>query len=138
MIDTVSWQVQNHMLPFIYEKENATLSGTAIRRLIRKIGSENIHMTMLINYYDQCGKSINFNPGKWERLNTRIEEILQEEPILNIKALKVNGDDLIRLGVKPGPIFKVLLEHVLEGVIADPLVNQVDLLEDLVRRISVS
>ena len=53
-----------------------------------------------------------------------VRKLLRETPVEEIKpAPLIRGDDLIRLGYKPGPIFKAILQAVedaqLEGQIKD-------------------
>ena len=50
------------------------------------------------------------------------QEKLQNPP-LQVKDLDINGDDIIKLGVPPGPMVGFLLEHLLEKVLEDPRKN---------------
>jgi hypothetical protein len=57
-------------------------------------------------------------------LRGRVEEQLQARVALAIGDLAVNGADLIdELGLGPGPTIGILLDELLERVIADPDVN---------------
>jgi len=50
-------------------------------------------------------------------------------PPLAVGDLALDGRDLIRLGLKPGPHFGEILESLLELVLGDPALNRVETLE---------
>ena len=56
-------------------------------------------------------------------LQRRIEDILAEENALSLKDLKVNGRDLMELGLPSGPLLGVILDQLLETVLDDPGMN---------------
>jgi tRNA nucleotidyltransferase (CCA-adding enzyme) len=53
---------------------------------------------------------------------------------LSIEELVLDGRGLIRMGLKPGPRFGRILEHLLDRVLEDPARNDRDALEEEVRR----
>jgi len=61
--------------------------------------------------------------------------VLSECPPLSVSDLAVDGGDLIRMGLKPGPTFGRILEGLLSWVLEDPLRNQAPLLEERAREI---
>jgi tRNA nucleotidyltransferase (CCA-adding enzyme) len=50
------------------------------------------------------------------------QEKLQNPP-LQVQDLEINGNDILKLGVSPGPMVGFLLEHLLEKVLEDPRQN---------------
>ncbi len=50
------------------------------------------------------------------------QEKLQNHP-LKVQDLDINGDDILKLGVPPGPMVGFLLEHLLKKVLEDPRKN---------------
>jgi tRNA nucleotidyltransferase (CCA-adding enzyme) len=51
--------------------------------------------------------------------------------------LALDGGDLIRMGMKPGPQFRRVLEELLEQVLEDPALNAPERLEEIVQRMGV-
>jgi len=75
------------------------------------------------------------DPGDVVRAWHRARGIRRMRPPLSVGDLAIGGRDLMRLGLKPGPVFGRLLERLLEGVLDDPARNERDLLEVDARRI---
>ena len=65
----------------------------------------------------------------------RAREIRRNRPALVVGDLAFGGRDLKRLGFKPGPMFGIVLERLLEWVLDDPGRNNPGLLEAEARRI---
>lgn len=59
----------------------------------------------------------------------RLRRILRARPPLSVGDLALNGRDLIRLGLRPGPRFGRILEALLERVLDDPSRNRREWLE---------
>ncbi|MCX7784842.1 MAG: HD domain-containing protein [candidate division WOR-3 bacterium] len=95
-----------------------TISDRAIRRFFRDLGDEYLGL-MMLTYADGYATA-----RKTQHLELTITRMMQlkhtDESKPKIKRL-VNGDDLIALGYKPGPIFKTILQELedlqLEGKI---------------------
>jgi len=64
----------------------------------------------------------------WRRLRTE----LAGDPPLSESDLALNGRDLIRMGLKPGPHFGEILGHLLDRVLEDPGLNERETLAELV------
>ena len=60
------------------------------------------------------------NIDKWEQL---LETVLQDTPCLSLQSLAVSGDDLLSLGMAPGPRMGQLLNDILERVADGDLKN---------------
>ena len=61
------------------------------------------------------------NIEKWEQL---LNAVLAQKPCLSLKSLAVSGDDLLSLGVAPGPRMGQLLNRMLERVADGDLPNE--------------
>ena len=61
------------------------------------------------------------------------KRILEREDALEIKDLKITGNDLIKLGMKPGVQMGECLKHLLEVVVDEPELNTYEQLELIVR-----
>jgi tRNA nucleotidyltransferase (CCA-adding enzyme) len=56
----------------------------------------------------------------------RVRDELRASPALTVDALAIDGRDLIRMGLKPGPDFGRILDRLLEEVIEDPELNTLE------------
>lgn len=63
----------------------------------------------------------------------KYEEIVADADCVRIKDLKVNGGDLIKLGIKPGPQMGEILQKLLDMVIEDPEKNDREYLIEQVK-----
>lgn len=64
-----------------------------------------------------------------------LRRVRAARPPLTVKDLALDGRDLIRLGLKPGPGFRTILEGLLEWVLEDPRRNGPESLQDEVLRL---
>ena len=70
-------------------------------------------------------------PARVEKIykaKTLAAEIRQEKPALTVKDLKINGKDLIAMGMQPGPEMGRILDVLLDAVLGDPSLNERDIL----------
>jgi len=116
---------------FVYDPEITT--DAAIRRLLKKVGSENITELAQVREADRigsgCPKAI---PFRLRYFLFRIEKVSKqlkgEEP--SLKMLALNGNDIIKmLQITPGPQVGTLLNILLEEVLDDPEKNEKKYLE---------
>ncbi len=70
----------------------------------------------------------------WLGLQERLRREIDNGAPLTIKDLALNGHDLQRLGIPPGPQMGQLLAHMLDQVLDDPNRNTRANLIDLVQR----
>jgi tRNA nucleotidyltransferase (CCA-adding enzyme) len=59
--------------------------------------------------------------------------IIEREDALTVKDLKINGGDLISMGVKPGPLMGQILNALLEEVVKIPSLNDRTVLIEMVQ-----
>jgi tRNA nucleotidyltransferase (CCA-adding enzyme) len=74
-------------------------------------------------------------PTAWRAMHRRMLTIAFRDP-LEAGDLAIDGDDLRRLGVTPGPVMGRVLHALTEFVLADPARNNVDTLTDEARRLA--
>ena len=126
-IDLVEKMVRNHM--FFSDTELITLS--AVRRIIAKVGVENIWLLMNIRECDRVGMKKKEAPYRLRKYFAMIEEALRDP--ISVGQLKVNGEYLIKdMKIAPGPRMGWILHALLEEVLEDPSKNTVDELSKLV------
>ncbi len=75
----------------------------------------------LAGHSDTCGAVVT----AWRRARA----VLASGPALSVGELEVDGRDLIRMGLQPGPEFGVILDDLLDFVLEDPARNRAEVLE---------
>lgn len=127
-IEKVALLVKEHM--FVYDPETVTEAG--VRRLLRRVGLENINDLLLLREADRIGSGVpKAQPYRLRHLRFLIEKV-GKDPI-SVKMLKVGGQEVIQEGnLQPGPRIGWILSVLLEEVLDDPNLN---IREVLVQRI---
>lgn len=114
LVTLVRW----HM--FAYDTK---MTDAAIRRFIRRVGTENINDMMLLRVGDRKGGGSKATSWRLRELQQRIGEQLYEP--MTIKDLKVDGHDVMKtLNIKPGPEVGVILNKLFEEVMEDTKKNK--------------
>ncbi len=119
-IQTASAIVENHMYNL---KPGLSLGAT--RRFLRKLGRENVDGFLRMRMADRKGNRLN-NDGYEEGLFHFVRSVRKidlAEDALTVNKLEINGDDLIAMHLRPGPVFSQILNQLLEEVIDDPTLN---------------
>ena len=115
---------------FFSDTELITLS--AVRRIIVKVGAENIWQLMNVRECDRVGMKKKEAPYRLRKYFAMIEEALHDP--VSVKQLKINGEYLIKdIGITPGPRMGWILNALLEEVIDDPTKNTIEHLSELVK-----
>lgn len=123
-IDHASLLVRNHM--FYYSVDEVT--ETAVRRIIRKVGLDNMKDLMDVRIGDRLGSATKkAKPYKLRHFEYMVEKVSKDP--LSVKMLKLNGDIMIKeLHFKPGPQIGAILNVLLAEVINEPKNNDLDYL----------
>ena len=118
--------VRNHM--FYYNVDEVT--ETAVRRLIKKVGLENMKDLMDVRIGDRLGSGTpKAKPYKLRHFEYMVEKV-SKDPI-SVKMLKLNGDIMIKdLGFEPSPQIGAILNVLLAEVIEDPTKNTLEYLSN--------
>lgn len=123
-IEKVMRLIRAHM--FIYNTNpalGAVTTDAAVRRIIRRVGEENIWDLARLRLADRAGSGVK----KIEKFDNRhfkfrVEKLLREP--LSVKMLAINGSDLMEiLKISPGPKVGWLLNALLQEVLDDPEKN---------------
>lgn len=119
IIEDVAKLVRWHL--FFSDTEVITLS--AVKRIIRHVGEENIWNLMKVRYCDRVGMSRpKERPFRLRKYESMIEEALRSP--LSVTQLTVNGEDVIKIAkIEPGPKVGYILHILLEEVIEDESLN---------------
>ena len=101
-------------------------TAPAVRRLLRKLGEAGFRDLLALKRADNLAQ----NPAYQDRLKTYdalealAEQILAENQAFRLKDLAINGEDLLALGMVPGPEMGALLNRLLDEVVSDCLPNE--------------
>lgn len=119
-IETVEHLIQWHDYRY-------TLTPLGIRKAANKIGKEYMPLLFEVNRADTMAKNplmINDKLEELQKAKTLYEDMLLQGNCVSIKELKINGKDLIAIGILPGKELGEILKYLLQCVIEDPDINQ--------------
>ncbi|MCK9378767.1 MAG: HD domain-containing protein [Candidatus Moranbacteria bacterium] len=119
IINKVVLLVDNHM--FYYNPEE--VGEASVRRLIQKVGLENMKDLMDVRIADRLGSGTpKAKPYKLRHLEYLIDKVSKDA--VSVKMLKIGGNDLIKeLKLAPGPKIGAILDVLLAEVIEDAKKN---------------
>ncbi|MGC9042703.1 MAG: CCA tRNA nucleotidyltransferase [Myxococcota bacterium] len=122
--------ISNHMIGY-----NSKWSDAAIRRLIRKMGSE-IDSLILLQKADVLarGRMVKCTIKMIDELNERVKKIERESSAINLNQLEVDGNDVMKIkNIPPSPEVGKILKRLMEMVIERPELNRRDRLLRLIK-----
>jgi putative nucleotidyltransferase with HDIG domain len=120
-IATVSHLVREHM--FNYDQ---SWTDSAVRRFIARVGLPYVPKLFQLRLADQKAIHGSIDITMVGELDGRIQKILSAHDALGIGDLAINGNDLIALGIKKGPMVGQILKLLLDTVLDDPEQNSKD------------
>ncbi len=120
MVAKVTHLIGHHMI-----NNDAKWSDAAIRRLIRRVGSENINDLLLLRRADILARGLNDEKlYLLNELEARINIQLSRPIPMEIRHLAINGHKVMEcLGLSPGPKVGKILNALMEIVIDHPYLN---------------
>ncbi|HSE57027.1 MAG TPA: HD domain-containing protein [Candidatus Paceibacterota bacterium] len=126
-VSRVTTLVRNHM--FFSDTEKITLS--AVRRIIRNVGAEQIWLLMEVRECDRVGMKKKEAPYRLRKYHAMIEEALRDP--ITVGQLAIDGTYLMEtLHMKPGPRMGWILHALLEEVLENPKLNTIEQLKERV------
>jgi poly(A) polymerase/tRNA nucleotidyltransferase (CCA-adding enzyme) len=116
--DLVVSLVRQHM--FFSDTEMITLS--AVRRVVAKVGKDNIWTLMNVRECDRVGMKKKEAPYRLRKYHAMIDQVLRDP--ISVGQLAIDGNTLMNeLHMKPGPRMGWTLHALLEEVLDDPTKN---------------
>ncbi len=109
----------------------------SVRRFLAKLGMENFDDFMAIREADRLAQSDYNQEYKIEnikKLKTMYETVKNENPCLKIADLAIDGNDLMKLGMKPGKSMGDMLKYLLDEVLDEPKLNEKNKLIEMVNK----
>ena len=105
------------------------VTDAAIRRLVKKVGKENIQDLLKVRIAERKGSGVpKARPYRLRHMEYMIEKVARDP--ISVKMLKLNGDYMISdMGFSPGPRMGWILNALLEEVLDDPKKNTKKYLE---------
>jgi len=116
-IKKVSILITEHMS--IY----ANMKNRSLKKFINRVGTDNLDSLFKLQMSDREGHKDNADYSPILKRKEAIEAIINNGEAYNIGMLKINGDDLIKLGFKPGKEIGITLEELLNKVMERPEMN---------------
>lgn len=119
IVEKATLLVDQHL--FYYNVGEVT--EASVRRLIKRVGLENMDDLMAIRIGDRLGSGVpKAKPYKLRHLEYMIDKVSKDP--LSVKMLAIKGTDIINeLAVKPSPTIGALLDVLLAEVLEDPTKN---------------
>ena len=120
MISKVANIVRHHMIDY-----GSHWSNAAIRRLIGRVGPENIMDLIQLRRADNLAHGLDSQEGLLlKELEERIEEQMKGSAVTKTRDLAINGHTIMGiLGLSPGPEVGSILRELMEKVIDNPELN---------------
>lgn len=129
-IDKVEALIRSHM--FFSDPDTVTLA--AVRRLISRVGKENIEDLVNLRVCDRIGTGRpKAHPFRLRKYMSMIDEAMRDP--VTVGMLKIDGARLIEMGERPSPKFGWVLHALLEEVLDDPSKNTEEYLEKRAREL---
>jgi len=121
-IDVVGTLVREHMSKLFL------LRGSTIKRLINRVGRENIFKLIDLQIADEKGSAPPHNLKIFDDLRKEIDKIFANNEPLKLGDLAIGGTDLKELGFQPDPDMGKVLNILLNRVIKKPKLNKKEIL----------
>lgn len=101
-------------------------SAKQIRKVLSKIGEENFIDLLKVKEADMSAQNPKKHEDRYEKIaliKDTFSKIIEEKDCFKLKDLKVNGRDLMQLGIRNGKLVGSTLNKLLEIVIEKPELN---------------
>lgn len=123
----------DHVALFVrYHDDRSVLTATNVRRIMSRIGEENMEGLLAVKRADTLGQSMYHREEKLAYIDTMeqlYQQVLQEQQCVKKSDLALNGRDLIRMGMQPGKQLGAVLDGLFELVLEHPEWNTRERLE---------
>ena len=110
----------------------------SVRRALNRVGRDIFEEFIKVQRADISAKNPAVVPKKMRQLSEKEDiyrKILRRGDCFEVKALAVNGKDLIEAGISQGPILGAVLERLVELVIDTPEFNEKEKLLELANQV---
>ncbi len=127
--DSVCALIKEHMNNY------ESISELSIKRLIRRIGPDNIDNLFDLQLANIKGSELSGkDSSRINNIRNKCWEVLSRKEPLTTKDLDIDGYDLIAAAYSPGTQIGEMLEYLLDKVIDNPALNRKDILLELLQK----
>lgn len=101
------------------------------RKWLNKIGEQRLKQLIKVKFADIAAHADGTQSSRVERyrqLDVLVHEVIEQEQCFSIKNLKINGNDIMALGIPQGKEVGNILSHLLDDVLSGDLENTHDAL----------
>ncbi|MTI48222.1 MAG: HD domain-containing protein [Firmicutes bacterium] len=126
-IERVSILIKEHMT------KQDLVTDKAIKRFINRVGEKDLGRLFKLQRSDITGSNPPYDFTSIDNIEKKCKEILDREDPLTVRDLRINGYDLIDLGIKPGEKMGIILDSLLEIVLEYPEKNNKETLLRIVK-----
>lgn len=122
----------------LFHDRQIAVSKKSILKLLNQISKKNFERLLVLKKADRLGKEniIQHSEIKEiEEIENLLNSLVLNKECFSLKSLKINGKDLIELGLIPGQQFKIILEELLDLVIEEKLENNKEKLINFVKNV---
>jgi tRNA nucleotidyltransferase (CCA-adding enzyme) len=113
--ERITHLIKHHMFAPFQDERGA-------RKFINRMGDQHADDLLSLRSAD-AGNKANPWDGNEGVMRGLLDKVRQDESATSLKGLAVNGNDLIQMGVKPGPEIGSILNELLQAVIENPQLN---------------
>jgi tRNA nucleotidyltransferase (CCA-adding enzyme) len=117
---------------------SALASDAALRHFAHRVSPATAEMVFDLRLSDRLPYAPDHNAAEWLGLQERLQREIDNGAPLTVQDLALDGHDLQRLGIPPGPKMGKLLAYLLDQVLDDPSRNTPNHLIELVQRETAS
>lgn len=119
-----SKSVENSRSELLEGIDQGGWTDSAIRRFVKNVGEDLIDDLFKLRIADAAANpKSQFSPVEIAALEKRISEVRAKDMVIKLSDLDIDGNDLIEMGITPGPALGKVLNILLEKVIEEPLLN---------------
>lgn len=122
--EKVTGTIKNHMIIFNPESRQPN-------RLLNRMGEENLKLLIELEKADVNSQNPKFAQERLENIQNfkdRVDEIIAEGDCFSIKDMKINGRDIIAMGVPEGRFIGEILQTLMDKVLEGEIDNQREML----------
>jgi tRNA nucleotidyltransferase (CCA-adding enzyme) len=109
------------------------MKNRTLKKFIGRVGVENLEELFELQIADSKGHKMNADYSPILQRRQDVKKILEAGEPFTISQLKISGEDLIKIGFKPGKEIGVVLKDLLEKVMERPEMNNRDKLLELAK-----
>jgi tRNA nucleotidyltransferase/poly(A) polymerase len=133
---------QLHLVETLIRESRLDMStltaDAALRHFAHRLRPDIASMLFDLRLADDLANASEQTAAGWLSLQERLQREIDNGAPLTVQELAINGHDLQRVGIAPGPEMGRLLDHMLDQVLDDPSLNTPAQLLDWAQRVTAA